>query len=123
MIWKGTVVGSVGIDDNAMNTATTGRLPKINTSINSAISALVNGAPDLLNDLIAAWQLQLPENAGGWEAISLAIADDRIRYKAEQTLPSNKKALARKEHWFCKLCGFDYFWHEGWRIDRPSTDR
>lgn len=88
------VSGSVGIDDTAMNTATTWSSSKINTAINSAISALINGAPNLLNDLNEL-ATAITENASAIEALE-AIADDRVRFKAEQTLTEQQKVLARK---------------------------
>ena len=91
---EGTVAGSVGIDDGATNTATTWSSSKINHAINSAISALINGAPELLNDLNEL-ATAIQENAGAIEALE-AIAGDRISYKTEQSLTEAQKTLARK---------------------------
>lgn len=90
---EGELASAVGIDDSTIATTTTWSSSKINTAIATAISDLVDGAPDLLNTLKELADA-IETNQDAIEALE-AIAAGHVKYDAAQTLTDAQKSQAR----------------------------
>lgn len=82
--------GSGAINDSATGTETTWSSSKISTSIDAAITALVDGAPGAL-DTLAELATELADQDSVAAALTTAVAN-RVRFDAAQTLDSTQKA-------------------------------
>ena len=88
-----SVAGSVGIDDSIITLTTTWSSSKINTAIDAAVAALVDGSPDALNTL-KELATAITENGSAIAALESLVAN-HVKFNEAQNLSTAQKAQAR----------------------------